>query len=976
MLRLTISRISVPRLGRCDDFETQASTPAPSASPSHSSSIRIVSSTIVESRRLFAALADALEAVLRVLHLVDQHDVRLALPDGVADRAASVDLAEHLQTRGVLQREPDGLDHERAISDDHDAVHWHQSPSEVGRESAESLCPTHWTNVWDALFLPRLSACPEVGAGARTGARVDGRCSAARRYRHRPDPGCPDRLLQLQSGGYFAGAPALVAAELLVLIAAYLALGEAATRRRGAWRSACRRGSGRLRGVGLASGAWSDAPARALPEYTRALCYLAALVFFGLMPLLSAASAAGWRTALALPIVVVCAVAFLSRTAPDCRQRDGPSSSRGGSRTRSTTGTRLGLLAGLGIVLCGHFACASRDHWVVTRAGRRGSPAAHGHALLHLFARSDLGNARGHRRLRRSRARRAGCSRRPRHGSADGGGADDGEPGGRDHQLTEVRRGHARDGPSNGADRVRMRRRRRGPARLPPAGRWPPGGAWHSAPRLRRRALARRRCGRAAAGAGGVRRAACARRWWRTSTDDFKSGSGAAGGSGSSRLLSSSRQRPLGALGGRPRRASEHDHLHGSGAGTYQVCLGARRAPRRSTPRTGTRSTWRPSASSGSSALLCSASCLLVLLGGFARRVRGDDRELFAALLAAGVAWALPRSSTGCGRCPRSPFGSSRSAEPRSRDPRARPPAGPRSGPAARRQARAQGRRRGGVRCCSRCCLRGSRSLRRMSKPPSQSMHAGDCAQRALRGPPRARARGAPSRTAPRDRLVPAARGARRPPLRVNSTRPLNRTPTAGSSSTRRRSLGPPRGSTPRAAAKRALAQNPNSALTQELWVAASQEHARVPEPALCAGSASLFPRSATRDPYVFPPVAWRAPGLRSSYARATPRCRDHGRHPRDRVRGCPGGRVRRRLRRAGTRARGSTPQSRSARTSRSTRGSSTRARTAVGATARGRTPAAIAATEDEIRPTRESRAGARALLIVKWPANTTASTQ
>ena len=49
MLRLTISRIRVPRLGRCDDFETQASTPAPSASPSQSSSIRIVRSTIVES---------------------------------------------------------------------------------------------------------------------------------------------------------------------------------------------------------------------------------------------------------------------------------------------------------------------------------------------------------------------------------------------------------------------------------------------------------------------------------------------------------------------------------------------------------------------------------------------------------------------------------------------------------------------------------------------------------------------------------------------------------------------------------------------------------------------------------------------------------------------------------------------------------------------------------------------------------------
>ena len=46
MLRATISRISVPRLGRWADFERQASHPAASASDTHSSSIRIVSRRI------------------------------------------------------------------------------------------------------------------------------------------------------------------------------------------------------------------------------------------------------------------------------------------------------------------------------------------------------------------------------------------------------------------------------------------------------------------------------------------------------------------------------------------------------------------------------------------------------------------------------------------------------------------------------------------------------------------------------------------------------------------------------------------------------------------------------------------------------------------------------------------------------------------------------------------------------------------
>ena len=43
--------------------------------------------------------------------------------------------------------------------------------------------------------------------------------------------------------------------------------------------------------------------------------------------------------------------------------------------------------------------------------------------------------------------------------------------------------------------------------------------------------------------------------------------------------------------------------------------------------------------------------CLLVLLGGFAAACAEHDRELFAALLAAAVAWAIAAVSTGCGRC-------------------------------------------------------------------------------------------------------------------------------------------------------------------------------------------------------------------------------------------------------------------------------------------------------------------------------------
>ncbi len=61
---------------------------------------------------LLPALTDALERVLRVLHLVDDHDVGLRLCDRPANRTAAVDLAEHLEPGGVLERHPNGLDDE------------------------------------------------------------------------------------------------------------------------------------------------------------------------------------------------------------------------------------------------------------------------------------------------------------------------------------------------------------------------------------------------------------------------------------------------------------------------------------------------------------------------------------------------------------------------------------------------------------------------------------------------------------------------------------------------------------------------------------------------------------------------------------------------------------------------------------------------------------------------------------------------
>ena len=522
----------------------------------------------------------------------------------------------------------------------------------------------------------------------------------------------PDRLLQLQSGGYFAGAPALVAAELLVLTAPS---GRSARRpldAAGPGAAAGGSGSRRLRSVGPAFKQWSDSPARAIPEYTRALCYLAALVFFGLHPSprvdrLMVVRPGGRRS-------------LSSARWPSCR-RTVPDAVSGMGELQSDRlsypldyWNSLGLLAGLGIML----AAISPAHRATT--GSQGAGAAAipllTATLYYTFSRGAAwATLVGLACTLVSRAR-AGCSRRPRHGSADGAGAHDRQPGGRAHQLTESRRGHAGDGPSNGADRVRMCRRRRRLLRACLLRRSMRLERLAFAPRLRRRALAAARRGRAGAGAGRVRRAACAR-GGRGQVRTFKSETGAVGDSGSSRFLNSSDNGRLGALGCRP-RAFRDDHLRGSGAGTYQIALGTRRAPR-----------------------TVDAPGRSLALPGDPRRARHRrPRAAWRCLLAAARRFRTPgcaattgscsprfwrrvlrghssRSSTGCGRCPRSRLGSSRSGEPRSRDPRARPPAGPRSG---RRRAgnSCSGAPRGGVRCCSRCCPRASRSLRHMSKQP------------------------------------------------------------------------------------------------------------------------------------------------------------------------------------------------------------------------------------------------------------------
>ncbi|MGH2799593.1 MAG: hypothetical protein ACRDM0_18435, partial [Thermoleophilaceae bacterium] len=185
-------------------------------------------------------------------------------------------------------------------------------------------------------------------------------------------PGLLTVYFSFKSGGYFPGATALVAAELAALVALRLAFARRPLEGVGPALLLASAALGGFAVWALASSGWSDSPARALPEYTRALAYLLALVVFGILPF--SVRRVHWMTyGLAAAIVVVCGAAFLSRTMPDLVGGAGALQPDRLSYPLDYWNA-LGALAGIGIVLSGHLACASRDHWAGRVAGAAAVP--------------------------------------------------------------------------------------------------------------------------------------------------------------------------------------------------------------------------------------------------------------------------------------------------------------------------------------------------------------------------------------------------------------------------------------------------------------------------------------------------------------------------------------------------------------------------------------------------------------------------
>ena len=122
----------------------------------------------------------------------------------------------------------------------------------------------------------------------------------------------------------------------------------------------------------LLSALWSDATARALLEFDRALLYLLALVLFGSLP----RTAVNFRwmvRGLALGIVVVCVCGLVTRVLPDVWPI-----AAGFSDNRLsyplTYWNAMGVLAAVGAILCFHLTCSRSEPRAVRVLGAAAVP--------------------------------------------------------------------------------------------------------------------------------------------------------------------------------------------------------------------------------------------------------------------------------------------------------------------------------------------------------------------------------------------------------------------------------------------------------------------------------------------------------------------------------------------------------------------------------------------------------------------------
>jgi hypothetical protein len=185
-------------------------------------------------------------------------------------------------------------------------------------------------------------------------------------------PGALVVFLSFNAGGYFPGTPALVAVFLLLCLAARMLAAERPFEGFTPALGICAAALCLYALWTLISGSWSDSTWRALVEFDRALLYLAVLVFFGSFR--RTGSRVRWMTrGIALGILLVCTVALISRVLPEVW----PTTPNLGANRLSyplTYWNGLGLLGSIGTILGIHFASSRSEPPAVRVAAAAAMP--------------------------------------------------------------------------------------------------------------------------------------------------------------------------------------------------------------------------------------------------------------------------------------------------------------------------------------------------------------------------------------------------------------------------------------------------------------------------------------------------------------------------------------------------------------------------------------------------------------------------
>ena len=218
-------------------------------------------------------------------------------------------------------------------------------------------------------------------------------------------PGALVVYLSFNAGGYFPGTPALVAVILLLCLAARIVVAERPFEGFSPALAVCIGALGLYAAWTLISSSWSDSTWRAMVEFDRALLYLAAVVLFGSFA--RQPERIRWMArGVALGIVIVCTAGVITRVLPHLW----PISANLGENRLSyplTYWNAEGILASIGAILCFHFTASRSEHPVVRIAAAgavpllattvyftlsRGAIAA---AVIGLLAYVVLGRPRG-----------------------------------------------------------------------------------------------------------------------------------------------------------------------------------------------------------------------------------------------------------------------------------------------------------------------------------------------------------------------------------------------------------------------------------------------------------------------------------------------------------------------------------------------------------------------------------------------------